>query len=300
MTGGGDGSSQNSLHGNATHVLQTHAINGNVYVGRRRRLRPRWWLVIGAAVVLLAGTGVVVRLRSGPAGLQVTADLSANDIGPWGYASADPGFPGPGLTARLARPGAAMDSALAHDVRLSGGASLLHQVIRLHLEGPRTGQIVVTDIRAVIRKRTPPLSGSLVWSPPQGAEDSAETLLQLDDRFPVVQSSVRDNDLDRNIPAGPYFPAHTIKLTPGDPTQEVVVTASATKGAYEYVIAVFTQSGAETQQAIVDDDGKPFRLTGFPCSGRGQASYRTSYLAQGDTTVSREPDPEHLTGVSEC
>ncbi|WP_103352202.1 hypothetical protein [Amycolatopsis sp. CA-128772] len=279
--------------------MQARDINGDVYVGRRPA-RPRWWWVIGGLVVLLAGTGAVLVLQpSGPAELRVTADLSANDTEPWGYASADPGFPGPELAARLARPGAAMDSELAHDVRVSGGASLLHQVIRLHLEGPRTGQVVVTDIRAVIRKRLPPLSGALVWSPPQGAEDSAQTLLELDDRFPVLQSAVRDATGNRNFPAGPYFPAHTIPLPAGG-TSEVIVTASAAKGAYDFDLAVFSQSGKEIKQTTVDDAGKPFRVSGFPCSGPGQASYRTLYFAQADTTVSREPDPEHFDGVSEC
>ncbi|EOD64899.1 hypothetical protein [Amycolatopsis vancoresmycina] len=295
----GNSSPANNVEGNAAQILQARDITGDVYVGKRP-MRPRWWLIGGLVVLLAAGTGAVVWLQpSGPAGLRVTADLSANDAGPWGYASEDPGFPGPELAARLARPGAVTDSALAHDVRVSGGASLLHQVIRLHLEGPRTGQVVVTDIRAVIRKRRPPLSGSLVWSPPQGAEDSAQTLLELDDRFPVLQSAVRDDVHDRNIPAGPYFPTHTIKLTGGE-TSEVIVTASAAKGAYEYALAVFSQSGTEIKQTIVDDGGEPFRVSGFPCSGRGQAAYRTLYFGQADTTVSRQPDPQHFDGVSEC
>ncbi|MEV4053489.1 hypothetical protein AB0J55_20045 [Amycolatopsis sp. NPDC049688] len=308
MTGGtstdpagtGDSSSKNGIGGNAAQVVQARDITGPVYVGRPRA-RPRWWLIGGlAAVILLAGTGAAVWLQpSGPAELRVTADLSANDAGPWGYASEDPGFPGPELAARLARPGADRDSQLAHDVRVAGGAGLLHQVIRLHLEGPRTGQVVVTDIRAVIRKRLPPLSGTLVWSPPQGAEDSAETLLELDDRFPVLQSAVRDATGNRNFPAGPYFPAHTIKLVDGE-TKEVIVTASAAKGAYDFDLAVFSEAGKEIKQTTVDDAGKPFRVTGFPCSARGQASYRTVYFAQADTTVSRQPDPEHFDGVGEC
>ncbi|MET8847930.1 hypothetical protein [Amycolatopsis sp. NPDC004625] len=279
-------------------MLQTHTVNGDVYVGRRR-LRPRW-LLVGAAVVLLAGTGAVVWLRpSGPAELRVTADLSANDAGPWGYASEDPGFPGPELAARLARPGAGTDGAVAHDVRVSGAASLEQQVVRLHLEGPRSGQVVVTDIRPVIRKRVPPLGGGLVWSPSQGSEDSAQTLLELDDRFPVLQAVVRDPGGNRNFPAGPYFPAHTIKLTDGE-TGEVVVTASAAKGAYDYDLAVFSQSGTEIKQTIVDDGGKPFRVTGFACSGPHEAAYHVVYFADGDFSLPRDPHPERFGTLPYC
>jgi hypothetical protein len=295
----GDSSSTNNIEGNAAQILQARDITGDVYVGKRPA-RPRWWLIGGLVVLLAAGTGAVVWLRpSGPAELRVTADLSANDAGPWGYASEDPDFPGPELAARLARPGAAMDDAVAHDVRVTGAASLEHQVIRLHLEGPRSGQVVVTDIRPVIRRRVPPLNGALVWSQSQGSEDAAQTLLELDDRFPVLQAVVRDEGDHENFPAGPYFPAHTIKLTDGE-TSEVVVTASAAKGAYDYALAVFSQSGTEIKQTIVDDGGKPFRVTGFACRGNHEASYHVVYVTDNDFKLPRDPHPERFGTLPYC
>ncbi|MFG1646949.1 hypothetical protein ACGFMK_42290 [Amycolatopsis sp. NPDC049252] len=309
---GGGSSSSNVQWGNTDQVVQARDIHGDVHIGRRPARRPAWlwpWLA-GGLVVALAATGVVWLWPSGstagdqpdqvPSALRVTADLSANDHAPWGYASEDPGFPDSGLATRLARPMAATeDQALALDVRLTGAASLEHQVIRLHLEGPKAGQVVVTDIRVVIRKKTPPLNGSLVLVPPQGAEDSAQTLLNLDDRFPVLQEAVQDKNTDRNYPAGPYFPTHTIKLTNGE-TSEVVVTALASKSAYDYVLAVVYQVGKEIRQTIIDNAGKPFRVTGYSCAGSQVASYRTAYELKSDFSVSREPDPQHLDVSPKC
>jgi hypothetical protein len=299
---GGGSSSRNVQWGNTDQVVQARDIHGDVHIGRRP---PRLWpWLAGGLVVALTATGVVWLWPSGstagdrpdqaPSALRVTADLSANDHAPWGYASEDPGFPDTGLAARLSRPMAVTeDQALALDVRLTGAASLEHQVIRLHLEGPRAGQVVVTDIRLVIRKKTPPLNGGLVRVPPQGAEDSAQTLLDLDDRFPVLQEAVQDKSTNRNYPAGPYFPSHTIKLTDGE-TSEVVVTALASKSAYDYVLAVVYQVGTEIRQTIIDNAGKPFRVTGFSCAGSQVASYRTAYELKSDFSVSPEPDPQHL------
>ncbi|MEV7094239.1 hypothetical protein AB0M80_15540 [Amycolatopsis sp. NPDC051045] len=305
---GGGSSSRNVQWGNTDQVVQARDIHGDVHIGRRQaRLLP--WLV-GGLVVALTATGVVWLWPSGstagdrpdqaPSALRVTADLSANDHAPWGYASEDPGFPGAGLAARLSRPMAATeDQALALDVRLTGAASLEHQAIRLHLEGPRAGQVVVTDIRVVIRKKTPPLNGGLVRVPPQGAEYSAQTLLDLDDRFPVLQEAVQNKNTDRNYPAGPYFPSHTIKLTDGE-TSEVVVTALASKSAYDYVLAVVYQVGTEIKQTIIDNAGKPFRVTGFSCAGSHVASYRTAYELEPDFSVSPQPDPQHLKILPGC
>ncbi|NKE62880.1 hypothetical protein FXN61_41625 [Lentzea sp. PSKA42] len=303
------GSTRNTQRGTADQVIQAGDVHGDLNVGTstlRAWLLPAGIVItavfVGAAIVAVPGMGKNTTGDIGgqaPSELRVTADLSSNDMGPWGYVSESPDFPGADLVKRLSRPMAAADRAIARDVRLSGAASLRQQVIRLHLEGPKDRAITVTDIRPVIRDTRPPLNGSLVWAPPQGPELSSEVLLKLDDPFPVVQSSVEDATGRRRVPAGPFFPAHTIKLNDGE-THEVVVTASADVHSYDYELAVIYQSGANVKEVRVNDSGRDFRISGMACGGPHIASYRAAYVLTGDFSVVPEPNPGHISVLSDC
>ncbi|MFD1044335.1 hypothetical protein ACFQ1S_01360 [Kibdelosporangium lantanae] len=235
-----------------------------------------------------------------PSDLRVTADLSANDMGPWGYVSGSPDFPGAENVAKLAHPGAAEDDTIKRDIRTTAGAaSLKHQLIRLHLEGPLGQEVAVTDIRPVIHTKQAPLNGSLVWAPPQGEENSSEVLLNLDDPFAVVRTSVYEESRRQRVPTAPFFPAHTIKLSDGE-THEVVVTANATGYSYEYELAVVYQSGTEIKQVLVNDAGHTFRVSGIACIETHIASYRSAYELVGDFSVVRNPHPDHFDIRPDC
>ncbi|MET9225814.1 hypothetical protein [Lentzea sp. NPDC003310] len=303
-------STRNTHHGTARHVIQANVVRGDINLGANP---PRAWLLpaaiviaavlVGAAIVAVPGDGQRTSADAAvqaPSELLVTADLSANDMGPWGYVSESPDFPGAELIRRMARPMAGVDPAIARDVRLSPGAvSVQHQLIRLHLEGPKGREVRVTDIRPVIRATRPPLSGSLVSSPPQGAEPSSEVLLKLDDPFPVVQSSVEDEEKRHRVPTGPFFPAHTIKLNDGE-THEVVLTVSTERHSYEYDLAVSYQSGAEIKEVRVNDGGQSFRISGFACSGPNTASYASVHQSTGDFSMPSVPDPGHFSSIPDC
>lgn len=301
------GSTWNTQRGAADQMIQIRDVRGNLNVGSSS---SRAWLLpagivitavlVGAAIVAVPG---MARNTPGdvggqaPSELLVTADLSSNDRGPWGYVSESPDFPGADLVEKLSRPGAAADPLIAREVRLSDAASLREQVIRLHLEGPRNQAITVTDIRPVIRDTGPPPNGSLVEASPQGPELSSEVLLNLDDPFPVVRSSVKVGTEGQRVPAGPYFPEHTIKLNDGE-THEVVVTVSAEVHSYEYELAVIYQSGVEVKEVRVNDSGRHFRISGVACTGPHVASYRAAYRVTGGFSVVAEPNPSHLSIAS--
>lgn len=303
-------STRNTHHGIAGQVIQTSVVEGDLNVGASS---PRTWLLPAAIVItaVLVGAAIVAvpsntqrtaadAAAQGPAELLVTVDLSANDLGPWAYASESPDFPGADLIRRMARPMAGVDPAIARDVRLSPGAvSVRHQLIRLHLEGPKGREIRVTDIRPVIRAKRPPLNGSLVSSPPQGEEPSSEVLLRLDDPFPVVQASIKDENKPHRVPTGPFFPARTIKLNDGE-THEVVLTVSADHHSYEYELTVSYQAGAEVRDVRVDNGGQSFHISGFACSGPNTASYASVHRSIGDYSMPSIPDPGHFSGLSGC
>jgi hypothetical protein len=303
--GDGADSTRNAQHGTADNVVQARDIHGDVHVTGRNN---REWLVPAAVVIASVLVGVLIVVLPGrgpasggqaPAELRVTTDLSANDVGPWGYVSGSSDFPSAKIVERLSHPMAATDTAIKRDVRTTGAASLQHQLIRLHLEGPKEGEVTVTDIRPVIRTKQAPLNGSLVWAPPQGEENSSEVLLELDDAFPVVQASAYDQSHRQRVPTGPFFPANTIKLSDGE-THEVIITAETAEYSYEYELAVIYQSGAEIKQVIVNDAGRTFRVSGMSCSGAHIASYRSAYVLVGDFSVVAEQHPDHFDVRPHC
>lgn len=100
------------------------------------------------------------------------------------------------------------------------------------------------------------------------------------------------------MPTGPYFPGHTVHLAPGE-THEVVVTAVAEVRAYEYELVVVHQSETGTGEVVVNDDGRPFRISGLACTAPGFASYRAAYQLVTGFAIAPVPDPSRL-GRAAC
>ncbi|EWM19766.1 hypothetical protein [Kutzneria sp. 744] len=291
---------QNILNGRADQVVQSGEIHGGVHVWSGAG--PRWLALV--AVLAVAGLVSVVIIAwprasptaasPAPADLRVSADLSYNDQPPWGYVSASPTFPGPTLITKVENTNISMDDSVAAALRHTDAAKLKTQTIRLHLEGPRDHPVRITDIKPVVVSRKPPLSGSLVWAKPQGGEESTEAAVYLDDQFPILQAT--KPVADGFVPAGPLFPAKTINLNPGE-TSEVVVTALADKGSYEYKFAVVYESGDTLSTQVVDNNGQPFRVSGLNCGPTRLASYGAAYLYEGKLGLTPADDPQHLAGM---
>ncbi|WP_433261894.1 hypothetical protein ACQPZF_28060 [Actinosynnema sp. CS-041913] len=312
MTGGGaedeSGATRNVHHGPVDRVVQARDIHGDVHLTGPKL---RAWLlptaVLGVAVVVAA---LVVSWPSGPTAanpdappdLRVTADMTHNDQGPWGYVSESAEFPGPELLARLAQPMSAVDRTLIKDVRTQPNAvSLQQHTVRLHLEGSRDRPVRVTDIRPAVRRSTAPLSGSLVQVYPQGGEESSNVHLYLDDAFPSLMAttpvpSPPPGQSGKREPTGPFFPSSTINLAPGE-THEVALTTFARLRAYEYELVVVHQEGDRLRETVVNDGGRPFRVSGLACSGPQEVSYRSAYLLATGFSVGPVPYPRRF-GVS--
>lgn len=311
--GTGAGAARNVQRGRADTVVQARDIHGDVHLGLGRRTLLWAGGLLGAAVL---AASVVVSWpdrsdppdRPAPAGtpqsagpsptsttppvappaLRVTADLSANDEGPWGYVADSPTFPGADLLAALAQPRAPTNPALAAQVRTAPGAyAARRQVIRLHLEGPADHAARVTAIRPVVHTVRPVPRGTLLSASAQGtgAEESAQVMVVLDDPFPAPREVLR-GDEGVPYPGEPYFPAHTINLTDGG-TSEVVVLTTAVERAYEYDLVVVYQVGDELRETVVDDDGEPFRISGEACSDPGTFAYDAVYTLAGEFSLQR-------------
>lgn len=99
-----------------------------------------------------------------------------------------------------------------------------------------------------------PLAGTLFDNPDAGQDDTVMLRVDLDQRFPVVQSS------DPDAEEGDYFEHNSISLKQGE--QVTVIVLAYTQRQYcEYNLDFEIAHGDETLTQTVKDNGRPFRLS---------------------------------------
>jgi hypothetical protein len=140
-----------------------------------------------------------------------------------------------------------------------------HSQVRLVVTGQHERPVLITGLRANVLRRERPLSGTIVYGPPQGAGENIQVGLDLDSRTP----SARSFD-DKQFLAEPYFPAHHVSVKPGE---QVVFTVRAfTSKCYcEWELLVNAVVDGKDQVFSVKDGDRPFRTTAFA------TAYKTIY-----------------------
>jgi hypothetical protein len=140
-----------------------------------------------------------------------------------------------------------------------------HSQVRLVVTGQHERPVLITGLRANVLRRERPLSGAIVYGPPQGAGENVQVGLDLDSRTP----SARSFD-DMQFLAEPYFAAHHVSVKPGE---QVVFTVRAfTSKCYcEWELLVNAVVDGKDQVFSVKDGDRPFRTTAFA------TAYKTIY-----------------------
>jgi hypothetical protein len=148
------------------------------------------------------------------------------------------------------------------------------------------------------------VGGTLFSIPPQGGAATMKAIVDLDDAIPVLRTVVLKNDY---LPVGgrPFFEDNTIRLR--DRERDVlIIRATADRYSVAFKLEVDYLVGAKRKKAIIDDRGRPFRVTGFHCSGEpGFAAYERAYelgsSPQGSLQLAAAANPARfplrLTGV---
>ena len=115
-------------------------------------------------------------------------------------------------------------------------------------------------------RRERALSKTIVYGPPQGADENIQVGLDLDSRTPYARSF----DKDKRFLAEPYFAAHHVSVKPGE--QVVFMVRAFTSKCYcEWEILVEANIEGKHKVFTVRDGSRPFRTTAFA------DSYRTAY-----------------------
>ncbi|MFJ8254470.1 hypothetical protein [Streptomyces sp. NPDC094466] len=126
------------------------------------------------------------------------------------------------------------------------------QMIGFHLQGTSSAEVVLSDPKVVIDKRRPPLKGAQASVNCGGTKPHRYVETDLDQDHPTLNPVGVDAD-GRAIDF-PY------RVTLAD-SEFFVVEARSTGSDVDWHIEVRWSSAGEQGTLVIDDDGKPFRVT---------------------------------------
>jgi pSer/pThr/pTyr-binding forkhead associated (FHA) protein len=139
----------------------------------------------------------------------------------------------------------------------SRGDERPHSELRLVANGEHERPVVIVGMQANIIKRERPLSGTLVFGPPEGAGENIEIGFDLDSRSQVAHSV--DSEM---VLGGSYFATHRVSLKRGE--QAVFsIRAFTAKHFCEWELQVDTMIDGKPKAFVVKDGQRPFRTTAF-------------------------------------
>jgi hypothetical protein len=153
-------------------------------------------------------------------------------------------------------------------VAQNGGVDVWFTYVKLVVENRWSNPVSITDIRAVV-KRQPPLHGTLLWAPPQGAGVLTRFGFNLDDAQPVARTAVdnmdeviQGGDLGMNslLVRSPYLSSNKVDLAHRE-RETFEVIAGTTQSYCEFTIRVAGLVGERPFTQEISNLGGPFKVT---------------------------------------
>jgi hypothetical protein len=228
---------------------------------RNRLARSPWLIAIAAPLITAAVLGIYHMITAR------VADTFAAPIS--AYAAPDTSLTGSWLMSSMGR---LRPSALPANINScptmrqwlvrTGAADISESHIRLHLVGTANGTVTVSGVHAQILARTSATPTALVWCPTAGSVGTPSVALNLRQNVPVAlevgpasRTALPPADL-RGLAqrlGTPYFAAHVITLTKGEP--------------FDLAVTGFTFGTETVRWRLVVDVEMSGQQTSVPVSG---------------------------------
>lgn len=274
----------------------------------------------GKVVAILTTAGVVVGLATGLLTLLDRTGATVSDVltDPLAVNVRYTGSDGQTGSAVVVPEGTHVDPQFGGSIQAAiehyanhGGYVPKNTVFNVRLTGMRAEPVAVTRIRAVQVRHRPPVNGTYLHSPGQGAGDVVPVRIDLDRGSPEIDArrmQPAEQPGDDAVEVGPYPGRHRGDLTLGKgENARIEVQAIARKHAAQFKIAIDTLVGGEPQDPIIvdtqgaDGSGEPFRVTAVCRPGSQPITYHDGYIWTGG--LARSPkqtiermSPEELAG----
>jgi hypothetical protein len=196
--------------------------------------------------------------------------------------------PAPDTIARMAQSeggaGTAIETAHSH-----GGINVSKLTLRLTLEGRRREQIQIVDIRPTALRRSEPSDGTFFDLPPQGFNPSLEMGMDLDQLTPVARLIDSEGRMRQ-----PFFESGAISLKDRE-QDEVIIRLTTSRYNVSFKLAITYKIGGDERSVVIDDQGRPFRLTAVRCDrATRKASYQRAFVLGNDFSVVEAANPRAL------
>ncbi|WP_431929830.1 hypothetical protein [Nonomuraea jabiensis] len=196
-------------------------------------------------------------------------------------------------------------------IRSAGAAPIRQTTLVLHLTAAKPS-VTITSIRPVDIHRGTALAGTLLDInlpilpgekdvPRDLWQDSVDMIFDFEQAQPIA---LHPHGPNRYSPLPAYFPGTQLRIDDASPDDERMLVIRSVlydgRSSVTFKFDVEYRAGDAVHHLIVDDGGRPFRLTGIHCVREGFASYqraRTALAVETKPTLVSNP---HSLGYSDC
>lgn len=138
--------------------------------------------------------------------------------------------------------------------------------IQLVVQGNHSAPTIIRSIRAHVVTRQPPLSGTLIYGPPQGEESVIDIVFDLDSSDAIALK------VDGfGMPAEPYFSKSYLTLEAGESMTFAIRAQTGLRYCEWQIELNAIVAGKDRKVVVRDPEGRPFRTTALA------GSYETVY-----------------------
>lgn len=139
----------------------------------------------------------------------------------------------------------------------AAGPRRQHTSLRLVAAGDRARPVLIQDMRLRVLTRRAPLSGTLVYGPPQGEASAVTVGFDLDERRPIARRVDRFGALGK-----PYFSGRFVTLARGEPI-EFYAQAFTDTCYCEWELDLDVVADGVVHTVVARDGDRAFRTTAF-------------------------------------
>jgi len=147
---------------------------------------------------------------------------------------------------------------------------------RVRLQGGRNQLVRLIDVRPVNVTREKPISGTLFFLPPQGADDTRLIGLDMDEPEPRARE-LRLGGAPGGTLGDVFFGNKT--LTFADKEEEILMVRALTRRSLvSFGLELTYTVGGKEETVRFDNNGRPFQVTSFSCAGpQSSLNYKRFY-----------------------
>jgi hypothetical protein len=163
-----------------------------------------------------------------------------------------------GLTGQLA--GAKDCDSLFQQAKRAGAVDVGQSIHSVVLEGRTHRDVAIVDMRAVVLKREPMLTGAEIKCQSAGAIEAIGVGFNLDEHKPTART-IRDLLLTDPL-GGPYFAGGNIVSLKKTEVQPFQIVGLVSRDYVEWEISARVLIDGQEEEITIDNNGEPFRITG--------------------------------------